>query len=302
MKSITNTGKISPRRRHVLFLLVFMLFCMLGLSCPVRAETEGQTGRSQSREAVDQGKENFILSFLNIGKGDAFVLTAPGAHYYMIDTGRKSDDAIVEQFLEEKGISHLDGVFLTHGHKDHAGGLKKLLKKGITVDTVYTSAVDTVSYEDFNIEKLKDKYGFVHEALNTGAEVRLGTEDSDAWIEILGPQQADEENENNNSMIMMIHYIDTKFLMMGDAEREAESLLMESGAGLSADVLKVGHHGKDDATGTEFLRMVKPSIGIITGSRYEDEESASREDCKTAGRANSGVCVGRRFPGSGLRI
>lgn len=257
-------------------LLVLTFLCIM--SCPVKAEPEEQSAAPQAvRQDQSQENEYCILSFINIGKGDAFVLTVPQGGHYMIDTGKKSDDEIVGQFLEEKGISHLDGIFLTHGHKDHAGGLKKLLKNGITVDTVYTSAVDTVSYKDFDLEKLKDKYGFTHELLNTQDIVNLGSADSDASLQVLGPLEADMDNENNNSMIMMVSYKDTKFLMMGDAELEEESILAASGAVLSADVLKVGHHGKNDATGSEFLQMVKPSYGIITGSRYEDIESASQK-------------------------
>ena len=54
------------------------------------------------------------------------------------------------------------------------------------------------------------------------------------------------------------------FLFTGDLEHDAETRLVESGADLKADVLKVGHHGSDTSSSYLFLRSVLPQIGIIS--------------------------------------
>ena len=56
----------------------------------------------------------------------------------------------------------------------------------------------------------------------------------------------------------MITYGKTKFLFTGDAEREAEQVILNSDAKLSATVLKVGHHGSDTSTTYPFLREIMP--------------------------------------------
>ena len=61
--------------------------------------------------------------------------------------------------------------------------------------------------------------------------------------------------------------------MMGDAEQEEEALLLQSSMDLKADVLKLGHHGEDDASTGAFLDRVQPSIGLIAGNMEENPES-----------------------------
>lgn len=65
------------------------------------------------------------ISFITIGKGDAFILKMPDNSYYMYDTGKKEDWEQIEAVLDGKQISSLKGIFLSHGHKDHARNLKE---------------------------------------------------------------------------------------------------------------------------------------------------------------------------------
>ncbi|MCA5963196.1 MBL fold metallo-hydrolase [Blautia sp. RD014234] len=60
--------------------------------------------------------------------------------------GKKEDYAVMDRFLEMKKVEHLDGIFLSHGHKDHAGGLKLILKKYPT-DKIYLSGKDDITYK-----------------------------------------------------------------------------------------------------------------------------------------------------------
>ena len=62
----------------------------------------------------------------------------------------------------------------------------------------------------------------------------------------------------------MIKYGDTKFLFTGDAEREAEQVILNSGADLSCDVLKVGHHGSDTSTSYVWLNAILPEYAVIS--------------------------------------
>ena len=64
--------------------------------------------------------------------------------------------------------------------------------------------------------------------------------------------------------MLKVTYGETSFLFTGDAEREAEKALVDSGIDLSATVLKVGHHGSNTSTSYVFLREVMPKYGVIS--------------------------------------
>ena len=100
---------------------------------------------------------------------------------------------------------------------------------------------------------------------------------------MLGPVKEYEEL-NNLSLVLMVQHGNNRFLLTGDMEREAENDLVESGADLKADVLKVGHHGSESSTGYIFLREVMPTYGIIScgkdnsyGHPHEDPLSRLRD-------------------------
>ena len=84
-----------------------------------------------------------------------------------------------------------------------------------------------------------------------------------AKVEILAsPTSAD--NLNNTSIILKVAHGNKSFLFTGDAEREEEQDIINAGYDLSADVLKVGHHGSDSSTSYTFLREVMPEYAVIS--------------------------------------
>ena len=89
-------------------------------------------------------------------------------------------------------------------------------------------------------------------------------------MKILGPVRETDET-NNTSIVLRIVYGDTSFLFTGDAEREEEEDILDTGEVLKSTVLKVGHHGSDSSTSYPFLREVMPEYGVIsvgTGNTY----------------------------------
>jgi competence protein ComEC len=73
---------------------------------------------------------------------------------------------------------------------------------------------------------------------------------------------------NDNSFVIRLQLGARAFLFTGDAEHEAEQLLLASGASLAADYLKVGHHGSRTSSSPAFLERVRPSIASMsTGVR-----------------------------------
>ena len=241
---------------------VLILLALLLTGC---AETSGR--ETETASEAEQGSL-FTFTFLTIGKGDAFLLTAPDGSHYLVDTGKEEDYPQIARALDARGVKRLEGIFLSHGHKDHIGGLKDLLRH-YPVDAVYISAEDNVTYQMKKLKKMTENTEL--RFLSSGDVLDLGGVRADIWL----PAEQHRKNENNNSMVMLLSWGEVRFLLMGDAERKEEEELLSSGFPVSARVLKLGHHGEEDATGEDFLRAVGPEIGIVTGNAEENPESVN---------------------------
>ena len=69
---------------------------------------------------------------------------------------------------------------------------------------------------------------------------------------------------------MRISYSGTAFLLTGDAQAKSEQEMLQSGADLQADVLKVGHHGSNSSTSQAFLKTVNPKYAVISAGAGND--------------------------------
>ena len=75
---------------------------------------------------------------------------------------------------------------------------------------------------------------------------------------------------NDSSIVVKLIYGQNRFLLTGDAGLEIEKILLAGGVDLSADVLKVGHHGSQYSSSQEFLEKVKPQIAVIEVGKDND--------------------------------
>ena len=210
--------------------------------------------------------ESLSLFVFNVGKADCLLLRS-GETAYLIDTGRGRTFDLVEKGLADLGVTHLDGVLITHTDSDHVGGLKKLLKSDITVDQVYASAFYLPEKDDEKNPVLKaaDKQEIPVRFLQGGDSLPL----SGGSLEVLGPLHAAADKEDNNSLVLLARTESGSMLLAGDMEFPEESDLLTAGVLTRADVLKVGNHGDDDATSEALLSAVQPQVAIISTSTEE---------------------------------
>lgn len=219
---------------------------------------------------IEGPADSFVVSFINIGKGDAFLFDVPGDGYYLCDTGKTEDFARIARLLKIKNVNHLNGIFLSHGHLDHAGNIDSLLKL-VDTDAVYISKWDDSSYKRCPIRDIVQANHVELVELEGGEHFDFHDLEVDIWL----PKTVDYVNENNNSMVMYLTYGNTHFLMTGDMEEKEELEFIRENKNIRCDVLKLGHHGEKDATSVELLNQVKPKYGIITGNEKENPESVN---------------------------
>lgn len=200
------------------------------------------------------------ILFINVGKGDAALVMA-GDQHYLIDAGPKDAWDHVAAALAHYRVRKLDGVFLTHGDGDHAGGLKKLAKSEIEVSAWYAS--------DLYVDDGKDGHPAAEAAEERGQEpVYLSAGDSVGPFTVLGPLERDKDDDNN-SLILMFESAGGKALLTGDMKLDEEETLLKSGRPLACGVLKIAHHGNSDATSDQLIEAADPQIAVVSTDSEE---------------------------------
>lgn len=226
--------------------------------------------------------------FINVGKADAHLLFLGDARY-LIDTGTKGSYDQLARVLETYGVSRLDGVIITHTDKDHAGGLKKLLKGGMQVDMLYAGALHSEkSLDDHPVYEAAEKYAAPLTWLSAGDEIPL---DNGCVLRVLGPLTRDAENENNNSLVILVQTPQGDMLFAGDMELEEEAELLAAGLIAQAPVLKVAHHGEDDSTSRAFALTVKPQWAIIPTNSAEEPDTPDSKIISRLWEAKADIAV-----------
>lgn len=198
------------------------------------------------------------ITFLDVGQADCALISCDG-HYMLIDGGNKADSQLVYSALKNRSVNKLDMVVATHPHEDHIGGIPaalSLAKADITLSPV--SEFDSDAFRDFRSYAAKNGGGIT--VPTVGGCYSLGG----ASVKILGLNAAGDPN--NASIILKIIHGENSFIFTGDAEREAEQAVLNSPYAneLSADLLKIGHHGSENSTIYPFLRAVMPKYAVIS--------------------------------------
>lgn len=226
------------------------------------------------KNTVNVPMDGLYVHYIDVGQGDSELVCCNG-EYMLIDAGEPDASDAVLEYLDRHGIDKLDYLVCTHGHSDHCGGLDAVVES-LEVETVFTSpyADDSPSYEIFTDAVYNA--GLELTVPELGESYRLG----EASFSFIGPLE-DYDNQNDDSLVMRLEYGDTSFLFTGDMTAKAEKDLINDGADLRCDVLKVGHHGSSGSSCYQFLYEAQPGIGVIScekGNSYghPHEETLSR--------------------------
>lgn len=197
------------------------------------------------------------VHFVDIGQGDCAVVESEFGNI-LIDAGPPECERDLLHYLDENRLTEFEYAFFTHPHSDHIGSATAVLNTYKVKNVVLGNGISTGGIYKRLLQTL-DAGGQKVMPATPGDVITLG----EIKIEIVAPVKT-YEDLNNSSIVFRLSYGNFSALFTGDAEHAAEYDILQSGADISAVVLKVGHHGSSTSTSEEFLRAVSPKVAVIS--------------------------------------
>lgn len=205
------------------------------------------------------------IVFLDVGQGDCAYIKTPDNYRILIDSGDEgSFDNKIKNFLGERKVNKLNSCVVSHFHEDHFSGLYEMMGK-IDIDCIYMSDMcGDISGKNKICEKAK-LCGIECVSRKAGDIIYEG--EDGVKISVIFPDESiyknNKEEENDNSLVLLVEYKNKKTLFTGDLELNAQAELACQ-KNIDADILKVSHHGSKDALSETFLDRVMPEYSVVS--------------------------------------
>ncbi|CAN5484225.1 DNA internalization-related competence protein ComEC/Rec2 [soil metagenome] len=224
------------------------------------------------------------FDFLDVGQGDSALVTFPDGKTLLVDGGgkvryktgdeesepftpdvRSIGEAVVSEFLWNRGYSRIDYILATHADADHISGLTDVARNFGVRSALFGRT--PMNDPDFAaLAEVLKRRGIPSDTLAQGDLMKFG----DVRVEVLYPVANDDPNaisDNDHSLVLRIVYGSRAFLLTGDIERSAENALVTGGGTIAADLIKVPHHGSRTSSTEEFIDAVGAKYAVISVGR-----------------------------------
>lgn len=210
------------------------------------------------------GDNLVTLTVFDIGQGDSLFIQGPNDQQILIDAG--PDRSVLSKLGQYMPFydHDIELVILTHPHLDHYGGLHEVFSR-YTVHRLYITGVIQKNKTYQELLDYATQKGVKIEEVWRGKTVEMGPE---IVLSVLAPLQPLHDvaisDLNESSIIAKLSYKQNSFLLTGDATAKEERALLETKDDVTADVLKIAHHGSEYSTGEEWLNAVRPQVGVVS--------------------------------------
>lgn len=266
------------RKIKILLLSLLLAFCMAGCGEGSSVAISGSGDKTAGK--ISQNGSGMEVHFIDVGQGDSTLIKV-GDHAMLIDAGDNSEGTAVQSYLDSQNVEKLDYAIGTHPDADHIGGLDVVVYK-FDCKKVFMPDVtsDTKTYDDV-VQALKSKNQKA-QAPKLGKTYSLG----DATFTIIAPVKDYGDDTNDWSIGILLQYGENRFLFTGDAAKQAEDDMIDTGEELSADVYKASHHGSKTGSSDDFLDKVNPTYAVIScgeGNKYGHPSAQTLNNFRSRG-------------------
>ena len=229
------------------------------------------------------------LKALDVGQGDSILIQSKGSSF-MIDTGNQ--DNLLKTRLAENGVTHLDGILITHPDDDHCGSLD-VIEQFVDVSKVYL-ANDLPTNNGNNCKKLMTEIKKIVSETNivklkVGDKICFG----EVEMDIIWPDKYKDEGGNCDSLTAVANIdigndgiIESRALLCGDAEKDEIDTMFTKRRIPKIDIYKCGHHGSANALSDKGAKNLSPKVTIISvgaKNRYGHPNSKTIDLLKSTG-------------------
>ena len=222
---------------------------------------------------------NLRVDFLDVGQGDAALITFPDDTTVLVDGGgrpgpfknndeeskraiRAIGESVVSEYLWWRGLNHIDYLVATHADADHIDGLNDIARNFSVRATLVARLPERDAEFGKLLQLLKANEVGVR-AIGAGDELRVGG----ASLRVLWPHPSEDTrlpSGNDDSLVLRVEYGSRSILLTGDIEARAERALVARQARVMADVTKVPHHGSRTSSTEEFVRSTNSKLAVIS--------------------------------------
>ncbi|MEE9285586.1 MAG: ComEC/Rec2 family competence protein [Dehalococcoidia bacterium] len=209
-------------------------------------------------------RETLVVSFFDVGHGDAVLIQTPSGRTILVDGG--PDPRLLTRALDRRlpfWSRRIDLMVLTHAQRDHVAGLTVALER-YDVHRVLEPGLESDSASYMAWLRSVEEEGIPRTIARAGQRIIAGEVVIDVLHPPARPLAGTPSDTNNNSVVLRVTYGRVSFLLTGDVQAIAERYLVEEGAALESVVLKAAHHGSQTSSTQRFLQAVRPSAVVIT--------------------------------------
>lgn len=216
------------------------------------------------------------VDFVDVRQGDGIFIKTPEGHHLIIDGGygaripsftqgaywNGNAEPFMLNYVLENGVNHISHLVETHNHMDHWGGLADIIGYGMNYDYHFT----TNNHLDYE----------VGDFLNINSQVSFEI------INLDYPPGLDLTGDNDRSIVLKASYGEISYLFTGDIESSVENYIVQNNFNISADVLKIAHHGSNSSSQAHFLEAVLNKYAKVsvmsfgTGNPYNHPRNLHR--------------------------
>ena len=245
----------------------------------VKANIDNISNKRDETKKVVSNSDTLKVYITDVGQADS-ILIKDGNYNMLIDAGNNSDGEKLVKYYKELGITSFKYVFASHPHEDHIGGMDDIINN-FDIENFYMpdKLSTTKTFEDMLDALERKNLKYIVPKVND----KLSLNNSNIDVIYVG---SDVNNINDSSIVLKLNYFSNSFLFTGDLGSNKEKEILNSGANIKADVLKVGHHGSSYSTASSFLDKVNPSFAAISVGKdniYKHPASSTLEKLNKRG-------------------
>jgi competence protein ComEC len=235
-----------------------------------------------ARHSIPPSRYPLRMVVLDVGQGDATVVSLPGSHALLVDAGGVAayssppDDGAMPGFdvgervvvpaLRALDVSRLEALVVTHGDPDHILGAPGVLR-ALVVGSVW-EGVPVPRHSGLQmLRTIAGDAGATWRTVQAGDVERFG----DVELRVLHPPPPAWERQrvrNEDSIVLEFRLGDVSVVLAGDIGQEGERAILSRLDAGRLTVLKAGHHGSATSSTPEMLAALDPAAVIFSAGQH----------------------------------